>query len=153
MNSRSIGCYFSYPGIRHTQKMENEQDCHRHNHNVVDQFAGHKCTFEKQYHGQIFQYFKLNSLFHFEFTVLAHMVHEANPKYSILNTQCYFYAVLVYAAAKNYTKVLVSESADKFQSQVPLLQSPLGGQTDIETIQDNTLSTQANDPHQGSKLP
>lgn len=79
---------------------------------AVDNFVGGSQVFEKQYHGRVVQYFKPKDLSLFEFAVLAHVVHEANPLYTILDSQCYFYAALVYAAAEKYSGILEEESPD-----------------------------------------
>ena len=69
----------------------------------------------KKYHGQIMQYFKPEHLTLFELAVLAHTLHELNPVYQILYSQCNFYPGLIFAAAKDYAGVLTSESVDKDQ--------------------------------------
>jgi len=79
---------------------------------AVDQFVGGGRILEKEYHGRIVQYFKPKNLSLFELAVLAHVVHEANPIYDVLDTQCYYYAALVYAVAAKYSEVLTDESAD-----------------------------------------
>ena len=87
---------------------------------ALDQFTfvGHGSTFDHRYYGQIVQYFKPEKLSLFEFAILAHTVHETNPKYSVLDSQCYFYAALVYAAVEKIAGVLASESADKSQTEL-----------------------------------
>jgi hypothetical protein len=89
-----------------------------HKNMAVDHFKFMGCdrTFPKHYHGQIVQYFRPKSMSLFQFAVLAHVVHEAYPSYSILNSQCYFYAALVYAAAEGCFEVLAVESADPSQT-------------------------------------
>lgn len=85
---------------------------------ATDRFSGEGCMKKQCYHGQNVQYFKPNRLTLFEFALLAHYVHEKNPYYSLLYTQCYFYAALVYAAAQSYGGVLASENADKTQNDM-----------------------------------
>ena len=82
---------------------------------VEDRFLGQNYLELKKYHGQIVQYFKPEHLTLFELAVLAHTLHELNPIYQILYSQCYFYPGLIFAAAKDYTGVLTSESVDKDQ--------------------------------------
>ena len=85
---------------------------------AIDQFKFLPSGPSLQYHGEEVQYFKPNRLSLFEFTVLADVVHDAYPKYSILNSQCYFYAGLVYRAAEKYSKVALSEIADTSQMEL-----------------------------------
>lgn len=85
------------------------------NRAAVDQFVGGD-IFVKKYLGRVVQYFKPKRLTLFELAVIAETVHLANPSYSLLKKQCYYYAALVYAVAELHAGVQLIESADKSQS-------------------------------------
>jgi hypothetical protein len=85
---------------------------------AVDRILGGNGIGSKEYHGLNVQYFKPNRLTLFELVLLAKVIHEKNPLYSLLYSQCYFYAGLVYAAAESYAQVLISENADKTQKDL-----------------------------------
>jgi hypothetical protein len=88
---------------------------------AVDQYEGGN-IFEKRDLGQVVQFFKPLDLTLFDLAIIAQVVHEANPNYSRLHTQCYYFAALVYEAAEKYAGVLVSESADKTQTGLVKIQ-------------------------------
>lgn len=78
--------------------------------NAKDRFLGGKhLTLPRWGCSQNVQFFRPNRLSLFEFAVLANVVHEMHPDYTYLGTQCYFYAELVYAAAKDHFGVRHSE--------------------------------------------
>ena len=83
-----------------------------------DRFLGSNFVFKKNFHGQNVQFFRPNHLKLYELAFLAHIAHDMHPSYSLLNTQCYFYAALIYATAENYGQVLADESADKSQDDL-----------------------------------
>ena len=78
---------------------------------AMDQFVGN--IFVKEYLGQMLQYFKPRNLSLFQLAVIAQVVHTSYPNYAILNTQCYYYATLVYAVAKKIGGIKASEGMDK----------------------------------------
>lgn len=67
----------------------------------------------KEYLGQILQYFKPRNLSLFQLAVIAQVVHMSYPNYAILNTQCYYYAALVYAVAEKIGGIKASKDMDK----------------------------------------
>lgn len=73
---------------------------------AMDRILGEAFMTNPHYFGQVVQYFKPQHLTLYDFALFAHVVHESNPFYSILNTQCYYYAALVYAAAERYSQEL-----------------------------------------------
>lgn len=85
---------------------------------AVDRILGGSNIGSMKYHGQNVQYFKPKRLSLFELVLLAKVVHEKYPVYSLLYSQCFFYARLVYAAAESYAQVLTSENADKTQKDL-----------------------------------
>jgi len=85
---------------------------------AVDHFVGGDIFADTRYHGQVLQYFKPQNLTLFDLAIIAEVVHDANPYYEILNSQCYFYAALVYAAAEKFSTIPVSESADAPQTEL-----------------------------------
>lgn len=76
---------------------------------ALDQIFGEAYLTNPHYFGEVVQYFKLQHLTLYDFALFAHVVHESNPFYSILNTQCYYYVALVYVAAEHYSWELGSE--------------------------------------------
>ena len=75
--------------------------------------------------GQNVQYFKPNHLSLFELALLANVVHDLYPTYSLLGRQCYFYANLVYTAAKIHFGVCPcpSKNIDETQDMVYIIDS------------------------------
>jgi hypothetical protein len=98
-----------------TQSADMVSDSLHKSYNVpaIDQFLGENFVHRPQFAGQNVRYFKPNGLTLFEFVLLAQVVHEAYPTYSLLGEQCYFYAGLVYDATEKYFGVCPSEKADK----------------------------------------
>jgi len=64
------------------------------------------------------QYFLPNHLTLFELAILAHVVHKEFPTYLLLGEDCYFYAALVYQAAKIYFGARPVANPDKTQDDL-----------------------------------
>ena len=77
-----------------------------------DRFRGANHLLRRQFHGENVQFFKPNNLTLFELVVLADTAHTLHPNYSIMGTQCYFYAGLVYTAAMVHGGMKPVDDAD-----------------------------------------
>jgi hypothetical protein len=77
-----------------------------------DRFLGESFATSHQWNGRNVQFFKPNNLNLFELALLAHVVHEQYPTYSMLRNHCYFYASLVYDAAEALGGIRPSQNAD-----------------------------------------
>ena len=82
---------------------------------ALDRFLGQDNLSKRRFHGKVVQYFKPNDLTLFQFSLIAHNAHDLYPTYSSFGDQCYFYAGLVYAAAKEIGGVHPSINADVSQ--------------------------------------
>jgi len=80
---------------------------------AVDNFLGESYACKHEYCGEMVKFFKPVRLNLFELALLAHVAHVSNPHYAVLNTQCFFYAGLVYAAAERY-----AGSVDRFDPSI-----------------------------------
>jgi hypothetical protein len=67
---------------------------------AIDRIFGQSYVVSPTRSGQNVQYFQPNGMSLFQFAVLAEVVHNQHPTYSLLGAQCFFYAGLVYTAAK-----------------------------------------------------
>ena len=80
---------------------------------AIDRFLGQNYLRSTRYHGQIVGYFKPHLLTLFDLVLLAHVVHEMYPTYTLLGQQCFFYARLVYASIQKIFGISPLKSADE----------------------------------------
>lgn len=92
---------------------------------AVDRFLGQNYLRSPHYHGQIVAYFKPDKLTIFEVILLAHVVHEMHPTYTLLGEQCYFYTRIIYAATQQIFGVSPSKSANENEDLVYFIDSHL----------------------------
>ena len=92
-------------------------------YSAMDRFLGSAHVYRRKFHGENVRFFKPHLLTPFEFAVLAHVAHESNPCYSLLSTQCYFYAALVYTTAQVHGKVH-TESASNTDNKLVNIHGP-----------------------------
>jgi hypothetical protein len=72
--------------------------------NAADWFLGENYLRLPYYQAQNVNFFEPNDLTLFQFAILANEVHKLYPKYTLFDSQCYFYVALVYAAAHQHFK-------------------------------------------------
>jgi hypothetical protein len=70
---------------------------------AIDRFAGESFVFSMERQGKCARYFKpKNPISLFEVAILAEVVHDKYPQYSLLRSQCYFYSSAIYQALEHY---------------------------------------------------
>jgi hypothetical protein len=67
---------------------------------AFDRFMGENHVNSPRWQGQKIQSMIIHDLTLFDLVILAHVIHELYPTYSILKEQCYFYAGLVYNSVR-----------------------------------------------------
>ena len=82
------------------------------NHLADDHFIGGD-IFTTRFMGHVVQHFQPKALRLYDLAIIADVVHDANPNYVVLNTQCYFYASLVFAVAERFSQGTHLECADE----------------------------------------
>jgi hypothetical protein len=83
-----------------------------------DSFRGENSVFTPSYQGQTMEYFKPNHVTLFNIALLADVVHEMYPTYSVVGEQCFFYARVIYTAVKDIFGICPSQSSDEGQPLV-----------------------------------
>jgi hypothetical protein len=79
---------------------------------ALDRFLGkNNFVSSSRYHGQIVAYFKPHQLTLFDLAVLAQVVHNMHPRYTILGEQCYFMPAL--SILQEIFGISPSQSADE----------------------------------------
>ena len=84
---------------------------------AFDRFLGQNHVNSPRWQGQKIQSMIIYNLTLFDFVILAHVIHELYPTYSILKEQCYFYAGLVYSSVRAQWEVSDCPSGPTDQSQ------------------------------------
>lgn len=80
---------------------------------AIDRFLGEKFALSPAWHGQCIRHFKPTTTFTlFQLALLADLVHNSYPNYTLLGEQCYFFAGLIYSAAKHHFGQNADENAD-----------------------------------------
>ena len=82
-------------------------------HEALDRFLGESYALSPTWQGQNMRFFKpTRKLLLYELAVLADLVHNLYPTYTLLGEQCYFFAGLVFLVAKHRFGRDADEGAD-----------------------------------------
>lgn len=85
---------------------------------AIDQFLGERYVFSPNWHGQNIRHFKpKKTLSLFELAILADVVHNEFPKYTLLKEQCYFFAGLIYSVIEYRFGVASSSKSNEYQDR------------------------------------
>jgi hypothetical protein len=90
---------------------------------AIDRFLGQNHLSLSHYHGQVTAYCQPRELSLFQLVVLSNVVHDLYPTYTVLDTQCFFYAQVVYRATKKIFGTVPLQSADESQGLVDNIDS------------------------------